>query len=234
MENVKSIIFDMDDTIWNFQANFPPAIKRIWAIWRNRYGIKLDSDKFLELYEENNHFLWDEYAAGKRSSESIGYTRYMLLGKALGLDFSKEQAMELNNEYLDILYEGQILMPGARETLAGLAEGFKIGLITNGFVKGLYRLKNCDIEQYFTVCTVSAAFGIPKPEKEIFIHTAEKLGLLPEECVYVGDNYHGDILGAIGAGMKAIYYNPHEKSLPENVDRPDAVIKDLRKLLTMF
>jgi len=46
--------------------------------------------------------------------------------------------------------------------------------------------------------------GFRKPTKEIFEYTLSKLGKLPDNCVFVGDDPRWDIVGPQGVGMKAI------------------------------
>jgi len=64
------------------------------------------------------------------------------------------------------------------------------------------------------------------------------LGVAPEECVYVGDNWLADIQGAKRIGMKAIHitqHAPYEQFHPEDSDHePDARIEHLSELPGML
>jgi len=47
-----------------------------------------------------------------------------------------------------------------------------------------------------------------KPEPDLFLHAAQKMGYLPEECLVLEDSIVG-IQAAIAAGTKAMFYDPH-------------------------
>jgi FMN phosphatase YigB (HAD superfamily) len=63
--------------------------------------------------------------------------------------------------------------------------------------------------------------AIVRPERAnevleaLFRAGIRQLGLKPAECLYVGDLYPVDVLGARGAGMEALLVDPSGK-----VDRP--------------
>ena len=52
----------------------------------------------------------------------------------------------------------------------------------------------------------SGRVGIEKPDARIFAAGAARLGLPVEAIAHVGDSLAADVLGALGAGMKAIWY----------------------------
>ena len=60
---------------------------------------------------------------------------------------------------------------------------------------------------YCDIVVVSGDLPFAKPQPEIFVYTAEKLGVAVSQCVYVGDHPVNDIEGALSSGMKAIRMN---------------------------
>jgi 2-haloacid dehalogenase len=73
-----------------------------------------------------------------------------------------------------------------------------------------------------------------KPRAEIFLHTAEKLGLAPPQILYVGDSPFADVLGARNVGMPVAWVNRYDAKLPENVGRPNLEMTDLHGLLPLL
>ena len=68
-------------------------------------------------------------------------------------------------------------------------------------------MENSGLMPYCDILVVSGDLPFAKPQPDIFVYAAEKLGLNPEECVYVGDHPINDIEGALSANMKAIRMN---------------------------
>jgi putative hydrolase of the HAD superfamily len=96
--------------------------------------------------------------------------------------------------------------PDSAAVLASLRqEGFRLGILTNGTQEqqidelrtiGLYDLVD-------VVCTLEG-IGFQKPDPQAFRALAEQLGVMPDECVFVGDNPEHDVAGARSVGMRAV------------------------------
>lgn len=86
--------------------------------------------------------------------------------------------------------------------------GYIVGVITNGpSMLQNHKMDTSGLKPYCDIVVVSGDVGVHKPDPALFIYTAEKLGVKPEECVYVGDHPINDIKGALDANMKAIRMN---------------------------
>lgn len=230
----KAIFFDLDDTIWDFKKNSVNAIDHIRKIYQEKYDLKIESNIFKNIYEEKNSILWDEYRRGRRSSNSISYTRFIDVGKHFDIEIGLEESKIIASSYLEELYKGTILIDGAIEILEYLSNNYVLGLITNGFKQGLIRLERCGIKKYFKYTISSEEFGHPKPKADIFIHSAKKVNISPQECIYIGDNYEGDIIGAKKSGLGSIFFNPKEKPFSTYEIQPDYSIKRLDELKRIF
>ncbi|QOR36098.1 noncanonical pyrimidine nucleotidase, YjjG family [Clostridium sp. 'deep sea'] len=231
----KGIIFDLDDTVWDFQANSQVALKGVWSQISKIGNLKSKSyNDFLKIYHIINVNLWSEYRKGLRDSKNINKDRFTLTAKEMGVKLSNKQQIEIANLFLKLLYRGQILMPHALSVLEYLKQKYKIGLITNGFANGLSRLESCKIEHFFDSVICSEIYGKPKPDTGIFLHAVEKLKGKPHEFIYVGDNYEGDVLGAKNAGLDAIYLDLHNFDYSGFQIQPNYVIKSLVELKSIF
>ena len=109
-------------------------------------------------------------------------------------------------------------------------QGYMVGLITNGRHELQYaKLKLTGLLYVFDEILVSGDYPAEKPEKELFLIACEKLGITPDEAVYVGDNRRNDVDGAKGAGMRAVWLCGTNDTQTGRYE-PDATIDDLRKL----
>ena len=84
----------------------------------------------------------------------------------------------------------------------------KTGIITNGpSILQHMKIEQSGLADYCDITVVSGDLPFAKPQPEIFEYSAEKLGVAPKECVYVGDHPINDIEGALSAGMRAVRMN---------------------------
>jgi putative hydrolase of the HAD superfamily len=107
-------------------------------------------------------------------------------------------------------------------------------LITNGSSEAQRgKLSAADLAGYFAVILISEEQTIRKPEAAIFLRAAEKLGVAPAECLFVGDNPQTDIGGAQQVGIKTVWRKGH-LPWPEQLPiTPDYTIDELSQLLAI-
>lgn len=87
--------------------------------------------------------------------------------------------------------------------------GIKTAIVTNVAAERLAFQRNkidaLGLTPLFDAIVLSGEVGVHKPDRRVFDYAAQKLGLANEDCVFVGDNPDGDIAGALGAGMEAVW-----------------------------
>ena len=90
-------------------------------------------------------------------------------------------------------------------------------------------LEKCDVERYFTAVVAGDEVTRCKPDPEIYLTAATKLGLRPEECIVFEDAEAG-IEAAKRAGMKVIALaTTFSREFLENTDA-DYIINDFRDI----
>ncbi|MFD0484489.1 HAD-IIIA family hydrolase [Kineococcus sp. GCM10028916] len=134
---------------------------------------------------------------------------------------------------------------GARELLDSLrADGLRVGLVTNqsGVARGLLtRDEVADVnarvaELLGPFDTVQVSFDGPddvsrtrKPEPGLVLDAARALGVLPAECLVVGD-IGADVEAALSAGARAVLV-PTDVTRPEEVEAAPVVLPSLSELV---
>jgi epoxide hydrolase-like predicted phosphatase len=91
--------------------------------------------------------------------------------------------------------------------------GVKTGLISNSWGEGL-AYEPALLEELFDAVVISGDVGMHKPEPAIFLLGAERIGVAPEDCVFV-DDLRENCAGAEAVGMKAILHRGAEGTLPQ-------------------
>jgi HAD superfamily hydrolase (TIGR01509 family) len=127
--------------------------------------------------------------------------------------------------------------PHAAETLAAVKQlGLATGLVCNtGFTTAphlIELLRAYELLPHFDACVFSDELRIAKPDPRIFQRAMDTLDLSSANCVFIGDNPHTDISGAMNAGLFAILIGskyrdgitPHAQ-----IDSLDQLIPTLRK-----
>lgn len=100
---------------------------------------------------------------------------------------------------------------GTTETLTALsAAGYRLGVVSNADGRMEALLEAVGLRSHFEFVVDSEVFGATKPDAEIFLEGCRRMRLAPEECLYVGDLYPVDYLGATRAGLQAVLFDPWE------------------------
>jgi HAD superfamily hydrolase (TIGR01509 family) len=102
--------------------------------------------------------------------------------------------------------------PGMRETLRAVRDsGRRAGLLSNySHAPAIHdAVAAPGIRDLLDVVVVSGDVGVVKPDPEIFLLAASRLGLEPGEILFVGDNSRADIAGAAAVGMRTAWVTEH-------------------------
>jgi HAD superfamily hydrolase (TIGR01509 family) len=89
--------------------------------------------------------------------------------------------------------------------------GFKTALLSNA--DGWWQ-PPAAWQGLFDATIISGEVGLAKPEREIYLLTATKLGLEPGECVFV-DDLAVNVRGAAEAGMVGVHHRSTRSTLEE-------------------
>ena len=98
-------------------------------------------------------------------------------------------------------------VPGMVELLDELALArIPIAVISNSEGKLQELVTELGWADRFVAIADSGRLGFEKPGRKIFTWTAERLGVPPGAIVHIGDSHAADVEGALGAGMRAIWF----------------------------
>ena len=97
------------------------------------------------------------------------------------------------------------LHPGILPMLSRLkAQGIRIGLITNCFSEEAKLIRESVLFPYFEAHCLSWEEGVRKPDPAIYRTCLRRLGIAPEECLYVGDGGSFELETARSMGIQAV------------------------------
>jgi putative hydrolase of the HAD superfamily len=145
-------------------------------------------------------------------------------------------------EAVDWLWTEQPRKSLWRRPIAGMIElvralrgaGVPVGIVSNSRGRLAELTAEIGWGGAFLAIADSSKLGIEKPDPRIFLWASSQLGAPPERVVHVGDSYAVDVEGALGAGMRAVWFRGKAgNALPREV-RLAGTAAEVRAALAAF
>jgi FMN phosphatase YigB (HAD superfamily) len=217
-EKIAAVLFDLDDTLFDRQRTQPAVLDGILRELPELFA-GLDRREIANAFYLSDRQGLEIFNQGA-TQDQVRLGRSEAFLRLLNLPPGSAQlvADEYTRQYPLV---GRPVS-GAKQLLAELVHKYPLGLVSNGFADMQQaKLESLGFAGFFDCLTFSAQAGFRKPHPKIFQQAACKLGLTPVECLYVGDSYEDDVLGARAAGMKTCWYNPEGVRLKPGSQKPD-------------
>jgi HAD superfamily hydrolase (TIGR01549 family) len=216
---IRAILFDLDGTL---RYNCPPSIET-FLDHAVRLGVEDDPERRQQAarwvhryWSQSEAMLTDvETYRGQEEAFWINYARLHLIAFGCPDEQAAELAPQLHHYMRDEYQPEDRVPPDVPETLRALREaGFTLGVLSNREKPCTDYLCTLGLDGYFDLAVVAGELACWKPDPLVFRLALERLDLLPEQAVYVGDNYFADIVGARNAGLRPVLIDP-EGLFPE-------------------
>jgi putative hydrolase of the HAD superfamily len=232
MKQYAHLFFDLDHTLWDFEANAKLTLEFIYKQMNlSTMGIS-DFTYFHQRYLVHNDLLWDKFRKGHIKVDELRWRRMFntLVDFKIG---DEGLAKELSAMFLDQLPNRNLLFPYATELLTYLCDkGYSLHLITNGFESVQHaKLKNSGIDKFFGKVITSEGSNSMKPNREIFEFAINATGADVSRSIMIGDHLEADILGAKNVGMDQVFVN-HIRETPGF--QPTYTVYDLKEMMDIF
>lgn len=197
MRKVNGVIFDMDGIIFDTERISFDAWKKVCA----EVGYEMEEEFYCNLIGRNFK----------------GFSKIMMekFGDEFPLESLYEKKIELQLEAID--KDGLPLKKGIHELLDYLKDnGYKVAVATSttrNRAEEMLRIGGVLSKADYVICGDEVVNS--KPDPEIFLKAAKKLGVEPKECIVLEDSGAG-IEAAYSAGMLGINV-PDMKKPDENM-----------------
>ena len=205
MATYTHIIFDLDDTLLDFQYTQQSALRKIVQ----EYQLP-DTKKTTNLYKEINTSLWKEMEKGHITRQDIFSRRFETFLNQFGIEVNGE---EVDGKYKSYLESGFQTIEQAQDVLSSLKEaGVHLLAGTNGVgTIQRKRLVGSKLNTYFESLFISEELGFEKPDKRFFDRIFEKTNESdPSKYLMVGDSLTADIQGAKNSGIDSVWFQPNQ------------------------
>lgn len=216
----KAVLFDLDGTLIEYHFEAREARREIIELLRK---LKFDSSKF--SVEEHTQKLLEK--AKKQIDERK---------VSLSWDQLWDMTDSILRKYDEIAFNKTNINPNAERVLSRLkGSGYMLGIVTNSNREIVTKiLKNYGFSKVFDVIVTRDDVREMKPSTSGLFFALNRLGVRPEESVFVGDSYV-DILAARQAGLRVIAVRGGASSRDSLESYgPDEILDDLTGLLSIL
>jgi len=226
---VRAVLFDVDDTLFDRDGAQQGILRVILQELPDVFA-GLPAEAIWRAFDESDSIALREYEASVPSEDFRSRRSRLFLG-LLGLD--EKHADAVTALYVHRYPTIDAPVASAVSVVSRLAHTFPLGIVSNALPDVQYtKLTTLGIRHLFRCVVLSGELKIAKPDPRIFLHAAGLLGTAPEDCLYVGDSYESDVVGAKHAGMHTCWFNP--RALPAGDIKPDIQVHILQDLLPLL
>lgn len=184
MKAAKAVIFDMDGVIVDSEPRHESAFLEV--VRQIGFGNSL-SLRFEDFVGRSDHELWLAFIDKHRPSQTL------------------EELMDMKRQrVLEIIRQEQLLFDGLLDLVQELAQRYSLGVASGSdrlVVEEVLALKG--LRRFFSSVVTASDVAHGKPEPDIFLQTAQLLGVAPSECWVIEDSKPG-IAAGLAAGMQVI------------------------------
>ena len=198
---IKAVVFDMDGVLIDTEK----LLVRYWVQAANEMGFPMERGHALELRSLASRYA-EPYLKG-------------LFGDGFNYRKVRARRIELMEDYIDL--HGVQIKPGLTELMDYLKKhSYKIAVATaTDYDRAVPYLQKAGIYESIDSLCCGPSVEHGKPEPDIYLYAAKKLGVEPEKCLAIEDSPNG-IKAAHAAKM-------HTVMIPD-LTQPD---KNLQRLI---
>ena len=194
---IKGVVFDLDHTLFDRYGTLRAVLPEMYSRMRDSIPENLSQEDFIEglIAGEKQHIYhgWD-------------YTADRLV--EMGIFNEGTKGADVWRCLFTYCWPlAAVKYPFTEPTLIRLKEmGLKLGIITNGEHDLQWnKLRLLNFDYLFDEIVISGDVGVQKPETKPFEVMSKKLGIEPQNLLYVGDNPLNDVEGSRKAGYTPVW-----------------------------
>lgn len=216
---LRAVIFDIDDTLQDWQAAIDRALGEVLE------GVVLELrasvPERLQRVIARRYFVVRDGCVVNREHWRLLFESGAVWQVALP-EVEPAIVQEVARRFQEAL--GAAVYPDARPALEALRGVCALATLSNN-PQSEESLNRLGLREFFRV-VVPALEGYRKPSLEAFRRVCDKLAVAPSDAAYVGDSITHDVEGALTAGLTPIWVDRHgdaECVLPKGAHRIESL-----------
>lgn len=222
---IKTLLWDIDGTLLNFEKSEKYAIKKCFEI----FSVGECTDEMVARYSLINRKYWEMLERGEITKPQVLRMRFEEFFETEGIAFDRVD--DFNKEYQVRLGDKVFFSDNALETVTSLKGKVRQYAVTNGTAVAQSRkLTRSGLIKIFDDVFISDEIGYEKPTVEFFDAVQRKTGpFKKDEVMIIGDSLTSDMQGGNNADIICCWYNPLNLE-NKNKLKIDYEIKDIGEI----
>ena len=210
---IKAVIFDLDNTLYDYNDCDAPAMKKVTAVGCELFGCT--EEKFLAMYDEAKKLVKKQMHYNNAAQHSrVFYVQKT--SELFGVSPAKT-VLALYSAYWDTFIDAMQPYDGAIKFLTALKnKGIKTAICSDMTAHIQYRkIARLGLNDLIDCVLTSEETETEKPSPINFHYALDKTGVRPEEAVYIGDSVDKDIKGALGVAIRPVFFTAKREFTPQ-------------------
>ena len=226
ISRIKAITLDLDDTLWpigptilraeetlaTWLAQRAPGAAAVFADPQARLAVRAH---VVQARPDIGHDLSAIRLESIRAALHQAQEDTALAEHAFEVFFAARMRVDLFDDVLP--------------ALTALAARYPLLAVSNGNA----HVTRVGLGHFFAHSLSASDFGVAKPDTRIFHAAAGMAGVAPAEVLHVGDDATMDVLGAMDAGMQAVWVNRTQHTWSHDT-QPHHTVTDLNELAALL
>ena len=207
---IKSISFDLDDTLWPLMPNIMEAEKTTNEWIKDNFPGTAALLGKQDVIEIRDKLIKEDPNLINQISDLRKLMFYELNIRA---GYGNEESENMAEEAFEIYFKGRnavTFYEGVIETLELLKSDYSLGVVTNGNAD----LQVIGIDNLFDYIFSAADLNAHKPDPVMFEAVINRTGLRAEEICHIGDHPINDVKASLDFGMTPIWFNYEKANFP--------------------
>lgn len=204
LENINAIIFDWDNTLFDFKGHWERAHQKAFGEMIAQKG-NLDYGSFITTYKYFDEMLWEKLLLQEINLDQLRVQRLILTLQKFEIPCSEAFAQNFFDKFFADLLANIRPVPDLLENIQALKLDFDCFILTNGKSaeqrEKILKAGFIDVMPFY----ISEEIGFEKPDKKAFTYLLERENLSPQSTLMVGDSLTNDILPAKQLGLTTAY-----------------------------
>lgn len=225
----RAVFFDLYGTLIDIKTDeYDPAVYAVLSQYLSYHRVGIAPELLRRAYvgSVEQHMK----ASGETYPEVDVYRVFHdLMHKWGRKNYSRASVLDVVMLFRSLTRKHFTAFPSIYEALGQLSQKYRLAIISDAqwaFTEPEAAMLGLD--RFFRLRVLSSRYGFKKPDTRLFEAAMKKIGVQPEDSLYIGDNPAKDLVGAKRAGMKFLFFRT--ACAEQDGFRPDGSFSDYQDL----